>query len=113
LISTVIACRYAIAAVPVAARLNHEIVMPCRNGAKPPVQSGPMSKNASFLVIPGAICSRLNLAKPGELLLKGYCAGFGRKYLHTIGWRFRTVNYGRCGSKVSYGVTLSCTSRLK
>lgn len=56
LLSTVMACPYAIVAVPVAARLNHEIVMPCRNGAEPPVQSGPMRKNASFLVIPGAIC---------------------------------------------------------
>jgi hypothetical protein len=48
LILTVIACPYAIAAVPVAARLNHEIVMPCRNGAEPPVQSAGGAKTPAF-----------------------------------------------------------------
>ncbi len=47
-----------------------------------------------------------NLASPPHLLLKEYCAGFGLEESDTIGWRFRSANFGRRGSMEALGIFL-------
>ncbi len=57
----------------------HEIVMPAEYSDSDRPAAPKTGAFAAIFINRVAVCERINLAKRGRLLLKGYCAGFGQE----------------------------------